>query len=364
MIDYTSQHTCPRIDQGVQIALEWDPKLIGCTRVTSTMSAPLNLDIFLNPGSWIVDYYTNGPINLLNYTPLPFSVSETYDGPNLVKVTQSVDIETVKAYRTYTVSTKTWTTWVEQGFPKIVSSSGTQDNIVVNDTTIGVSDLKEITIQLANTLNENATVTINGNGPYSLKMPDGRGVPGNVFRAGSFIKVIFSKLSNSFYLIATPIPDDLAQTLEQYGARIQGLETKTDNISSTLTDIGKQVEKNTEDIIALTEGGGFAHSVDHSSDNQANVPWTKITFNEEGVILRGEYATGEDIKVSTDDETTVAERIDEILKIIPNVENMESGKVVITDENGKIATSTMTKDQLLRVIIFEEGGETADNLPS
>ena len=43
---------------------------------------------------------------------------------------------------------------------------------------------------------------------------------------------------------------------------------------------------------------------------------------------------------------------------------MESGKVVITDENGKIATSTMTKDRLLRVIIFEEGGETADNLPS
>ena len=364
MVDYTSQHTGSAIDQGVQIALDWDPEIIGCRRVTSTMSAPLNMDTFLTPGSWVVDYYTNGPLNLLNYTPLPFSVSETYDGASLEKVTQSVDVETVKAYRTYTVATKSWSAWVEQGFPKVVTSSGTSDNIVINDASVGIGDLKEITIQLSNKLNENATITVNGKGPYALRMPDGKGVSGGVFKSGSFIKVIFSSSMSSFYLIATPIPNDLAETLETYGGRIQGLEEQTSSMTSTLSTLGKQVEQNTEDIDALTGGTSFAHAVDHSSDGQANTPWTKITFNEEGVIEKGEIATGSDIQVSDSDPTTVAEKFDEIGKVIPNAADLESERVVITDSTGKIATAGMTTDQLLRVIIFEEGGSTVDPLPT
>lgn len=364
MADYTSQHTGSAIDQGVQIALEWDPAIIGCRRVTSTMSAPLNMDTFLTPGSWVVDYYTNGPLNLLNYTPLPFSVSEAYDGSTLEKVTQSVDVETVKAYRTYTVATKSWSSWVEQGFPKVVTSSGTSDNVVINDTSVGIGDLKEITIQLANTLNENAKITVNGKGPYALRMPDGKGVCGNIFKSGSFIKVIFSSSMSSFYLIATPIPNDLAETLEAYGGRIQGLEQQTASMSSTLTNLGKQVAQNTEDIDALSGGTGFAHAVDHSTDGQANKPWTKITFNAEGVIEKGEIATGSDIRVSSSDQTTIAKKFEEIANVVPDAADLDSERVVITDASGKIATAGMTKEQLGRVIIFEEGGSSATDLPS
>ena len=367
MADYTSQHTGSDIDQGVQIALEWDPEIIGCKRVPSSMSAPLNMDTFLTPGSWVVDYYSNGPLNLLNYTPLPFTVSESYDGATLEKVTQSVDVETVKAYRTYTVTTKKWTVWVEQGFPKIVTSTGTPDSIVINDSSVGVGDLKEITIKLSQSINENATITVNGKGPYPLRMPDGKGVSGNVFLKGSFIKVIFSSETSSFYLIATPIPNDLANTLNEYGGRLQGLEEDTTQIKENLSTLEDQVDQNTEDIRALSGGGGgtsFAHAVDHSTDGQANIPWTKITFNEEGVIEKGEIATGSDIHVSATDNTTVAEKFEEIANVIPNASDLDPERVVITDQTGKIATSEMTKDQLLRVVIFEEGGEDADDLPT
>lgn len=363
MADYTSRHTGQSIDHGVQIALDWDPKIIGCKRVESTMSAPLDLDTFFTPGFWVVDYYTNGPLNLLAYTPLPFSVSATYDGSTLEKVTQSVDVETVKAYRIYTFSTKSWGSWVEQGFPKVIKGNGTSDNIIINDSTIGISDLKEITIQLSNTLNENAKITINGKGPYLIKMPDNKSIAGNTFYAGSFIKVIFSSSANAFYLIATPIPDNLADTLEQYGGRISGLEEKTNGLEQSFTQLEDQVEKNTDAIKNLSGGEGFAHIVDHSTDGQANKPWTKITFNTEGVVTKGEVATGSDIQVSSEDSTTIATKFENISKVLPDVSELEKSHVVVTDPNGKLSTSEMSVDQFLHTILFNEDMTEVEDVP-
>ena len=364
MADYQSQHTGPNIDRGVQIALDWDPTIIGCKRVESTMSAPLDLDTFLEPGSWVVDYYVNGPVRLLNYTPLPFSISETYDGATLTQVTQSVDIDQVKAYRNYTVATSTWTAWIEQGFPKIVKSTGTADNVIITDSTVNVSDLMEITVQLNATLNEGATITINGKGPYPIKMPDDSSIPGGIFNTNSFMKFIYSNDASAFYMIATPIPNELAQTLTSYGAKLTSLETAKDSMQETLDDLDERVTKNTEDIAGISGGTGFAHSVDHSQDGQANTPWTKITFNEEGVVTKGEDATASDVKMSSTDETTVAEKIESIEQTVPT-EALTASRVIVTDENGKLAVSDIPSEKLGSLIFFEEASvEDLTDLPT
>lgn len=357
MADYTSSHSGQNIDRGVSIALDWDPSIIGCKRVESTMSKPLDFDTFMEKGSWIVDYFTNGPIGLLDYTPLPFSVSETYDAGTKISVTQTVDVDMVKAYRTYTVSTSTWSDWVEMGYPKIVKSSGTGSNLVLTDSSISLNDLKEMTIQLNVALNENATITANGKGPYPIKMPDGKSVPGGTFLENSFIKVIFSKEQSCFYMIATPIPNNLAAVIEDYGGRIEGLETKTETMEKDLSDTMEQVAKNTEDIKNISGGTGFAHIVDHSTDGQANKPWTKITFNNEGVVTKGENATGSDIKVSSTDNTTIDAKITELNKVVPS--SLTPYRVIVTDSTGKlIASEINSTNQLPRIIICEEYGDS------
>ncbi len=362
MADYTSRHSGPNIDQGVQIALDWDPAIIGCKRVTSSMSAPLDMDTFFEPGSWIVDYYTNGPLNLLNYTPLPFSVAETYDGSTLSMVTQTVNVDQVKAYRNYTVATGTWTDWIEQGLPKVVVSTGTASNIVVTDSTVGVANLSEMTVQLNQTLNENATITVNGKGPYAILMPDGIGIAGGIFTAGSFIKIIYSSANQSFYMIATPIPNELAETLRDYGGRITGLETKTTTLETDLASTKQQVQKNTQDIADMAGGTGFAHSVDHSTDGQAGTAWTQITFNTEGVITKGEKATGENINLSSTDATTIAEAFDNIGKVVPT-NPVTANRVIISDASGKMTAGDLTTEKLARVVLFEEASTAVDDLP-
>ena len=300
MADYHSRHNGSTIDRGIDIALTWDPSIIGCVKLESNMSAPVDLNTFKAPGSWMVDFYTNGPVALLNYTPLPFTVAETRVGPTLESVTQTVDVNLVKAYRVFTVSTGQWSEWMESGPQKAVRVGGTPSVIEINDPKVQISDMMEINLQLSNTLNSNATVMVNGAGPYKLWMPNETGVPANTFKKESYIKIIFSQVKNAFFLIATPIPEGINE-------KIEGLITSQAAQDEKIAAAEKEISKINSHGIE-----GMASAVEHlpnGSNGAPNTPYTKITFNNQGVIVGASNATGDDIAMSVSDHRTVSNRL-------------------------------------------------------
>ena len=205
MADYISKHSGQNIDNGVQKALDWDPNIIGCKRVTSSMSAPLDMNTFLDSGYWVVDYFINGPQNLLDFSPLPFIVSDTVINGAVVSKTQSVSINLVQAYRVYTVDTATWSDWTYSGFPKIVKATGTGSELIVTDSSINLVDMADFTIQVPATVENNAVLTVNELGPYPIKTPDGENMIRDLFVAGSFMTLIYNAQQKVFYTFSAKI---------------------------------------------------------------------------------------------------------------------------------------------------------------
>ena len=110
------------------------------------------------------------------------------------------------------------------------------------------------------------------------------------------------------------------------------------------------------------DGVGFAHIVEHGPDS-ADHPWTKITYNSEGVITKGEIATAEDIPMASDDPTTVKEKFDMINKIVPT-EEMTANRMLITDDTGKVIPSSITTAQMNAMLFFEDAYVSLPDLPS
>lgn len=264
MADYVSQWTGPLIDTGIDLALNG----IGCKKYPdASLDRPLDLNklhdqIQLSSGeqisangSWLVEFYINGPvlnlalINTTNYTPVQIDV---YVANNYTY--QSLMADGVFYYRYAPVGDDVTMDWLMIAYPRLendVSSSGTL--IQINDARVELVDLLFLIVRVKNNLQDNTTLKLNQHAPIPIYTSDSQPLTEGIL-AGAIIPLVYSKSSNRFYL-----------TGGGGTKRIQeGLETKADKADPPLT-------------------------------TNVNKPMTKITVNEQGIVVKMERATTADI---------------------------------------------------------------------
>ena len=77
----------------------------------------------------------------------------------------------------------------------------------------------------------------------------------------------------------------------------------------------------------------YAHAV--TPETLHGIPYTKIWFNEEGIIYRGEHTYASEIPISAEDDTSIRDKVEDILSKLPKLEN---NKIMIIDNGNIIKT--------------------------
>ena len=169
MADYISQWTGPLIDTGIDLALNG----IGCKKYPDcSLDRPLDLNklhdtIRLSTGetinangSWLVDFYINGPvidlssINTTNYTPVQIDV---YVANNYTY--QSLIADGVFYYRYAPIGEDVTMDWLMIAYPRLendVSSSG--EYIQINDLQQGDTQSFELLFKIEDVASYNVSI--------------------------------------------------------------------------------------------------------------------------------------------------------------------------------------------------------------
>ena len=264
MADYVSQWSGPLIDTGINLALNG----IGCKKYPdATLDRPLDLNklhdqIQLSSGesisangSWLVDFYINGPvldlssINSTNYTPIQIDV---YTANNFTY--QSLMADGVFYYRYAPIGEDLTMDWLMVAYPRLendVSPSGAY--IQVNDPRVELVDLLFLIIRVKNDIQDNATLKLNQHATIPIYTSDSQPLSEGII-AGSIIPLVYSKVENRFYLTG--------------GGGTKWIQVGLD---------------------------GKADKADPPITTNVNKAMTKVTVNEQGIVTKVERATTSDI---------------------------------------------------------------------
>ena len=296
MPDYISRWSGNLIDKGVDMALN----SIGCYKYPSTLDRPLDLnklhgkiqlegDQILNAtGSWLVEYYINGPIrnitstNSTNYTPVIVDVSivdnYTY---------QSIMNDGIFYYRYGQVGKDITSEWSTIAYPRLEIDVGTSGSLIkIIDPRIELIDLLFIMVKIKNDIRNNAEVKINDYSNIPIFTTDNQPIREGI-KADSIIQLIYNKTNNRFYYSGgngTKWIDD-------------NLDIKADKAAPPIT-------------------------------TNVNKAITKVTVNEQGIVTKAERANSSDIDHG---DGTLEDELDNIHQTIINSENSAISFIVEGD---------------------------------
>lgn len=279
MADYISQWTGPLIDTGIDLALNG----IGCKKYPDcSLDRPLDLNklhdtIRLSTGetinangSWLVDFYINGPvidlssINTTNYTPVQIDV---YVANNYTY--QSLIADGVFYYRYAPIGEDVAMDWLMIAYPRLendVSSSG--EYIQINDPRVELIDLLFLIVRVKNDLQDNATLKLNQHSNIPIYTSDDQPLSEGII-AGAIIPLVYNKSSNRFYLTGGGGTKWIQE----------GLDRKADKANPPIT-------------------------------TNVNKPMTKVTVNSQGIVTKVERAQTSDIDHDGDSLDNVLEDLE------------------------------------------------------
>ena len=265
MADYISKWEGPVIDQGIEMAING----IGCKRYPdATLDRPLDLnklhDTIITAtgerieanGSWLVEYYINGPIvdlssaNTSNYTPIQINV---YVANNYTY--QSTLTDGIYFYRFAPIGQDVTMEWMMAAYPRMENDiSEDPSMIVIQDHRVALIDRLYLIVKLNTDCADNVVLKLNDLNGIPVYTSDGMPYTSGA-KKGSIVPFVYNKEENRFYLIGGG-----------------GTKWITDTFA---LKADKAVPPITENV---------------------NTPMTKVTVNEQGIVTKVEQATSSDIK--------------------------------------------------------------------
>ena len=285
MADYVSQWSGPHIDLGINLALNG----IGCKKYPdATIDRPLDLNILHDQiqlstgetisanGSWLVEYYINGPIlnlssiNSTNYTPIQIDV---YVANGITY--QSLMADGIYYYRYAPIGEDVNMDWLMIAYPRLendVSQDGSQ--IIINDSRVSLIDLLFLIIRVKNNLQDNVTLKLNQHENIPIYTSDDQPLSEGII-AGAIIPLVYNKTLNRFYLTGGSGTKWIQE----------GIEGKADKANPPISE-------------------------------NVNTPMTKVTVNEQGIVTKVERATAKDIDYG---DGTLDDALNDISNDIINV---------------------------------------------
>lgn len=287
MADYITQWTGPLIDRGINFALNG----IGCKKYPDdSLDRPLDLNKFHDQislstgdtidanGSWLVEYYINGPVvnltgtNTTNYTPIQIDVY-VMDGIAY----QSMMADGIFFYRYANIGSDFTMDWMMIAYPRFENDISTNPAIIqINDKRVSLIDMLYLIVRLNTDPADGALIKINTYAAIPIYTSDGQVFTSGT-KKGSIIPLVYNKTENRFYLIGGG------------GSKwiVESLETKADKAVPPIT-------------------------------TNVNTPMTKVTVNAQGIVTKVEQATTADIKHN---DQTLEEKLDSISTDITNMGN-------------------------------------------
>lgn len=196
MPDYMLGHTGPKVDEGISKALSWDENLIGVKRIPTSLSSPQDLNELRTPGSYLLDFFINGPVNHFEFTPILVSVFESdYRLSQQTMIMTNFFVRQVESE-----DNDIWEAWRTSTGEIAAISTGTGVDLVVEAPTFVLNDMAIIYVKIHTDLLDGARLKINAEDFYPIYTLEGAPIAEGA-KEGSILALCFNADQQRWYLV-------------------------------------------------------------------------------------------------------------------------------------------------------------------